>query len=416
MLSPVQSNKILLTETSGRKNIDDDTYVKPLPPTEQKNEGIHELNSVEDNFSKISLTYKDHDYCIKEVKYLKEIECSKNKDGLAATCDLLPLQNCSQFTKDSPVLGFSKSFLKTVGLTNINLETLADTRSISLSLHDVKISGATVRHEKRVKLRRKDFLKVMKSDKTISNILSGTYLEDAEMKNESLNVDITMRQIELITDLLYHVHALPNRGWHLLSHDPSNSTKYQEAEVKLTDELTSFYEEHEEKLKQKKDHRLLLTQRMASISPLVKEKTPKDSSCLNDNPPTMEKSRSVSFVSKNTDIVDNDHKESVANNRGDSSPRDTEVNKPCDNNQGTFTRHLRSRKIKLIFHSPRNPQQKSVGSCQKTETMDELEKPSELARKYEQLDKPTEMINEWITVSETWLREGLDVESMLQLI
>ena len=404
MLSPVQSNRILLplpTETSTRRSIRDDTYVKPPPPNEQENEDIKKMLSV-DGTMLVSMAYKDHNYC------LKEVDCSKNKDGNVATRNLLPLQSCSQLTNN-----YSKACLKTVGLTNINLETLADTHSISLSVYEVKVNGATAQHEERVKLRRKDFLKVMKIDKIINKIKNDTYLDVTEMKCKSLDGNTTMRQIEFITDLMYCVNKLPDGVLQLLSLDPKYSIKNSDAVVTGFDEVQG----KEEQKQTCKDHRLLLTKRMASVSPTLKDVAQNRSTYLYDNPPAVEKSRSISFINKKAEYFNDDSKQCATTNHDNcmSSQGYTEGKKTCDKND-ISTRQLRSRKIWLTLHST---QKKTVGCYHQTDAKDVEVKPSELSRKYDEefvMNNPTEMLKEWISISERWLRESLDVESMLMLI
>ena len=427
MLSLVESNRIslpFLTETNTSKKQSDGKYIKPPAQIKQKIKDVKELGSMKDRYL-ILPSYNDHDYCLKEIECLKEVEILKKenkKKRNVVTNNLLPLKGHSYLTKCSSKSSISVINLKTEGLTNINLENLSETLCISNSLYEVKAVGATARHEERVRLRRENFLAVMNTDKNSNTVCRNS---NFEVKCRSCDGQKTVSELQINTDLICCVHVLPDNVWHTDIHNPSSITSHPTKAVEGAEVASNHTlgKREEQVIHINED---LVSERVASTARLSREHKLANLTYSYQNS-SVDTSSTLSFINNVTENIDADYNRNVAKDHGNcksSILQSTEETKSFYDSEENYpdlvtpTQKL-SWNVELSAESVENPQIGNANSSQKNEANDNKAKCSELTIKYDiksAVNKPTHTLSEWISITEGWLRDVLDVEDMLKLI
>ncbi len=340
--------------------------------------------------------------------------------------------------------------LRKVGLSSINLETLAETNSIVQSLN-VSQRVRYCQRLMRVRERRRHFLAAMNADmvdhertarKNRLEYASSSYhnyhhpLEERWFMLDKLGVDDVTKLLDDITDEIYcnnlkasscrlagdshsSIGLKPQKGQQL---HYNNSTEQGEKSKNPCEDRTT--RPKDSKLCAA-SNRLNVVRSMASLSGHSLN-TSRSRAAIDVDPPSWERSRSV--IELDTDKEEQIHTPSSSANCESEERIDN-----LDNNQGRTSRILRSRarnNIEINVSVDRNNKEKKkkrvVRNIKKSGVNNNqsrtLEEPSRSSSSksddtaMEKEDDDDEVEDPCIPLSEDWMREIMDSDSMLKLL
>ena len=309
-------------------------------------------------------------------------ECSENESLIE--CDNSILLPISPETSYYDLLFSQEDDFKTAGLTNINLEELADTSSMILSIDNVV-------NERRQEERRdecKDFFRVMEGEDSSNKLRKRS--KEPQCFNSSLvsfNTDIITRELEFITDFVYCKYECPALIQKFLQHNYWENRLWHGA-----NSSTTFTQNSSTKETYHKQNRAQLAQEMAVCSP--KNYSLKRRPCTYDNPPVEEISRTPTGPHAAQNQLSPSKKQrsffhlKEQNNAG----QDKAIDKDKETTTGRWNilKHLNSSGLEEADSDETDGLQNIIVGDSKD--------------------------NEWLTLSEWWLSKAMDVSEMLELL
>ena len=296
---------------------------------------------------------------------------------------------------------FSEGYLKVAGLTNINLEELVDTASILLAVRDAENDETENICEAEKQARRKDFYKVMKGERRVKI----HHCREPEKRLRGLvccfDTDLIMKEIEFITDFIYCKYECPAVVQKFI--------QYNFWQNRLNCGKASMTAIHKFKKSRNNSRGTSLTHEVARCN--TRLISAKRNNYIYSNPPVEEISRTVSHQHiRRTSLETNPHSL-------EPHPHSKKLH-PLIDLRETLPKRTDNEEIEEsleVWKSNNENSFNSQDSCEwenwKSESSIDL-----FDRQFFNDDQPKDGVKQWLTLSEWWLSESLDVNEMLQLV
>jgi len=284
---------------------------------------------------------------------------------------------------------FSEKYLKVAGLTNINLEELVDTSSILLSVRDAESEEIDKNSDAEKRARRKDFFKVMTGGRQAKR----NHCRESEKSWRDLvsfDTGLIMKEIEFITDFIYCKYECPAVVQKFLQYNFWQNRL-------INGKASTVGTQKERKTKRGTNLAHKVTCRNTQLSS-VKRKN-----FIFNNPPVEEISRTVA------------HQHVRRCSLEPHSP--SKKLRPLKDLRETLPKRTINNETRESLELWSSYTDISQESCELETWRSESGSAIDLFDgHFFNDDQNRDGVKQWLTLSEWWLKESLDVSEMLQLV